>query len=108
MLLPGTHTLPDGTVLRLRLPLASDRAALHELLAELGLGADDLEVRRALRCTPGQRFVVCATRWDGGRERLVGIGSFEESLTLIGPAGVTEIVHEALESQAHAWNRRVA
>ena len=108
MLLPGTHPLPDGSVVRLRLPLAADRAALHELLAEHGLTADDMEVRRALRWNPGERYVICATSWDGACERLTGFGVLEDGMTLIGPPDVAEVLRATLEAHAPTWNRRVA
>ena len=108
MLLHGSHHLPDGSSVRLRLPHATDRAALHDLLASHGVAADDFDVRRALRWTPGERVVVCATRWDGGCERLVGYGALDDDLTLIATPDVAGVLCEALEAHARAWNRRVA
>ena len=108
MLLNSSHPLPDGSCIRLRLPQAADRAALHALLAEHGVGADDLDVRRALRWTRGEWAAVCATRWDGGCERLVGFGAIGRGLTLIAPPDVAEVLREALCEHARTWNRRVA
>jgi hypothetical protein len=96
---------------RLRLPLAADRDRLHELLAELGLAADDLEVRRALRCVPGRRAALCATEWDGAHERLVGFGAADLErgrLTLLGPPEVVAKLEDALRAHARTWRRRVA
>ena len=105
------HPLPDGRRVRLRLPLAADRAALHELLGELGLAADDIDVRRALRCVPGRRWALCATEWDGAHERLAGFGAADleqGTLTLLGPPEVTATLDEALRRHARTWRRRVA
>jgi hypothetical protein len=109
--LHGSHPLPDGARIRLRLPLAHDRAGLHELLAELGLDADELDVRRALRCVPGRRIAVCATAWDGWSDRVVGFGALDTAsgaLTLLGPGDVADVLEEALRAHAGAWSRRVA
>lgn len=76
--------------MRVRLPLASDRDGLHELLGSLGLAADDLEARRALRWSPDRRVVV-AVRWDGAAERLVGFASRD---TLIAPPEVAAVLRE--------------
>ena len=106
-----THPLPDGGRVRLRLPVASDREALHALLAELGLAAEELEVRRALRCLPGRRDALCATHWHGARERLVGFGAADlerGALTLIAPPEVAELLRDELRRHARTWRRRVA
>ena len=109
MLLHTSHPLPDGRRVRLRLPRAHDRAGLHELLASLGLEADDFELRRALRCVPRRRLAVCATVWDGERERLAGFGALEAgTLTLVGPPVVADLLAEALDEHARSWSRRVA
>lgn len=111
MLLHGTHPMPGGGRVRLRLPLAGDRDGLHELLAWCGLAAEDLDVRRALRCVPGRRAVVVATAWDGLRHRLAGFGALDPrdgALTLIAPPEVAELLREALREQAGTWRRRVA
>jgi hypothetical protein len=84
---------------------------LHELLAELGLAADDLDVRRALRCVPGRCAALCAVEWDGTAERLVGFGAADlehGTLTLLGPPEVTAPLGEALRAHARTWRRRVA
>ena len=111
MLLHGTHPLPDGVHVRLRLPLAGDRAAAHELLWSLGLEADELELRRALRCIPGRRAAVVAVGWDGVHQRAAGFGSLDVrsgALTLVGLPGVAAVLEEALREQAQTWRRRVA
>ena len=107
MLLHDIHPLPDGTHVRLRLPHASDRDALHELLAEHGLCVDDLDVRRALRWSP-ERLVVVATRWDGTRERLCGVSVAERRggpLTIIAPPAVAAVLERVLHEYEQ---RRVA
>ena len=90
MRLHSTHELPDGRRVRLRLPHVGDRDAVHELLASFGLGADDFEVRRALRWSP-ERPVVVAVAWDGSSERLVGFAAGD---TVIAPPGVAALLRE--------------
>jgi hypothetical protein len=85
-----THTLPDGSRVRLRLPHIADRDALHELLAEHGLTADELEIRRALRWSP-DRPVVVAVEWQGSVERLVGFAAGD---TVIAPRHVAPLLRE--------------
>ena len=107
MLLHATHPLPSGDRVRLRLPHAADRDALHELLAEHGVAADDLDARRALRWTP-DRPVVVATRWDGARERLAGYGAVDRrsgAKTVVAPADVRDVLRLALREYE---DRRVA
>ena len=107
--LHGTHPLPGGGRVRLRLPHALDRAGLHELLARLGLAADELEVRRAMRCVPRRRVALVATGLVDGRERLVGFGALEDgATTLIGEEPVVGVLEEALWEHARPWSRRVA
>ena len=111
MLLHGTHLLPDGSRVRVRLPLAADRGPLRELLTSLGLQADDLEVRRALRCEPGRRAVVVAVEWDGAHQRLTGFGAVDVrsgALTLLGRPAVAGALREELRVQSDTWRRRVA
>jgi len=67
------HPLPGGDRIRLRLPHVNDRARVHEFLTRLGLTAHDLDVRRGLRWSAGQRWTVIATRWDGSCEQIAGI-----------------------------------
>ena len=105
------HDLPDGRRVRLRLPQARDRDDLHELLAGLGLAARDLDVRRALRWSPGRRVSLVATAWDGATERIAGFGALDcdaERLTLLAGPPVAGLLREALEAEASAWARRVA
>ena len=104
MLLHGSHPLPDGRRVRLRLPHAADRDGLHDLLAEHGVAAEDLEVRRALRWSP-QRPVVVAVEWDGTAERLVGFAAGAPRETLIAPPAVASVLGDALREYA---DRRVA
>jgi hypothetical protein len=107
--LHGFHPLPDGGRVRLRLPHVLDRDGLHELLARYGLAADDLDVRRALRCVPRRRVALCATGLVDGRERLVGFGALEAGeLTLLGDEAVAEVLEDALREYTGPWSRRVA
>jgi hypothetical protein len=91
--LHATRPLPTGDRVRLRLPLASDRAGLHELLASFGVTASDLAVRRALRWSP-DRPVVVAVRWDGAVERLVGYAALGEAPTVLAPQEVAPLLRE--------------
>ena len=109
--LHGTNPLPGGRTVRLRLPVARDRDALHELLASLGLAAEDLDVRRALRCLPGARTAVVASEWDGHEHRLAGFGALDVrrgTLTLLARPEIRGLLLEALRDQAETWRRRVA
>jgi hypothetical protein len=112
MLLDRSHRLPDGRHVRLRLARPRDREALHDLLGRLGVRADELEVRRALRCVPGRSLTVCATSWDGARERMVGVGMLalpsREVTLLTGDAAVAALLDAGLRGHAGAWARRVA
>jgi hypothetical protein len=111
VLLHGTHLLPDGTRIRVRLPLAADRGPLRELLASLGLRADELELRRALNCEPGRRAVVVALEWDGTHQRLAGFGAVDVrsgAMTLLGRPAITGALREELRAQSETWRRRVA
>ena len=111
MLLHGTHPLPGGGQVRLRLPVTSDRAAVHELLASLGVAADELDLRRTLRCVPGRRAVVVAVGWDGLHQRLEGLGALDVrtgALTLLAAPGVAPLLEDGLREQAQTWSRRVA
>ena len=112
VVLDRTHRLPDDRRVRLRLAHARDRADLHELLERLGLAADDLEVRRALRCTPGHAVTICAIAWDGGRQRLVGIGTLSlagrRHTLLAEDPSVARLLAHGLGEQAGTWARRVA
>lgn len=112
VVLDRTHQLPDGPRVRLRLAQARDRHDLHELLERLGLTADDLDVRRALRCTPGHAVTICATAWDGTRERLVGIGTLSlagrRHTLLAEDPHIAQLLAHGLGEQAGTWARRVA
>jgi len=111
VLLHGTHPLPDGTRIRFRLPLAADRGPLRELLASLGVAADDLDLRRALRCEPGRRAVVVALECHGPHQQLAGFGAVDVrsgALTLLGRPEVAGGLREELRVQSETWRRRVA
>ncbi len=110
-LLQRSHELPDGRRVRFRLPVARDRDALHELLGRLGLAADDLEVRRALRWTPNRRVAVVATAWDGRHECVIGFAAVETPAgraTVLSEHAVAPLLCEALDDHASTWSRRVA
>ena len=112
VLLDRSHDVPGLGRVRLRLARPSDRDALHELLDGLGLVAEDLDLRRALRCTPGRCVAVCALRWDGRHEGVAGFGrlavdSGRVTLLAEDPA-VGRLVAAALHDQAQTWARRVA
>ena len=111
MRLHGIHPLPDGRRVRVRLPLAADRQAVHDLLRSLGLSAGELELRRALRCDPGRRAAAVAVSWDGVQQRVVGFGSLDVrtgALTLVATGSVAAVLEEELRAQSETWRRRVA
>ena len=98
--------------MRLRFARPRDHAALQGLLAELGLACDELDARRLLRCSPGRSVTVCATAWEGTRERLVGVGAMAlpgrtETLLAADPA-IAALVAAAVRHHAGTWARRVA
>lgn len=72
----STH-LPDGTRVRVRLPRHGDGAALRALAERLGVVADEVELRRALRFDPRRRVVAVATVWDGEHHVLVGCAAMD-------------------------------
>ena len=106
------HPLSSGARVRLRLARSLDRQGLAALLTDLGLTADELDVRRLLRCEPGRCWAIVATRWDGMVDQLVGFGSLEASsgrVTLLsGDPEITALVDTALHQRADAHSRRVA
>ena len=112
MQLDRFHPLPNGARVRLRLARSLDRQGLADLLSELGLTAEDLDVRRMLRCEPGRCWAIVATLWDGATERLVGFGSLESDagrLTLLTEdPELRDLLDRALHDRAEAHGRRVA
>ena len=111
------HHTDAGARVRLRLPLVHDEAALHELLARLGVGTSDFEARRALRWSPRRHVAICATAWDGRREALVGFAAADcdgdgDGVTLLADErnapGVRALLEAALRDHAQTWGRRVA
>ena len=112
VLLDRSHQVPGVGRVRLRLARPSDRDELHELLARIGLTADDLDARRALRCTPGRGMTICALRWDGHHERLAGVGRLDvgsgRATLLAEHPAVAALLGEALRDHAQTWARRVA
>jgi hypothetical protein len=112
VLLDRSHRLPGGHHVRLRLARPRDRDAVHALLAGLELAAEDLDVRRLLRCAPGELLAVCATAWDGSRERVIGLGTLAvrsgRATLLAGDPEVRALVAAGLREHAGAWARRVA
>ena len=110
-LLHRSHELPDGRRVRLRLPVARDRDALHELLGRIGVAVEDLDLRRALRWTPHRRVAIVATAWDGSHETVAGFAAVDTpggEPTVIGEPAVAPLLLEALAGHASAWSRRVA
>ncbi|HEU4977981.1 MAG TPA: hypothetical protein VFT42_03720 [Solirubrobacteraceae bacterium] len=101
MRLFGTHTLPGGRRVRARLPHTSDRRALRELQARLGLpDAGELEICRALRHQPRDHVAICATAWTGGREQLVGFACGDvagtEPVVVVADEDVAPGLHDLL------------
>jgi hypothetical protein len=110
MRLDATTTLPDGTRVRIRLPHASDRAAVAELL---DVPHDDLAVTRVLRFDPRRRAAACATVFCGGVEELVAYGSIDladdEPDVLVArvdaPPEADAALAAALRAHAARWRR---
>lgn len=99
-------TLQDGTSVRLRLPHASDRPAVHALHARLGVEAEDLAIVRAMQFDPRTRTVVCASAWLGTTETLVGYAAADHGadpdLLVVDEAsapGITKLLLGALAAQ---------
>ena len=110
-LLDRHHVVPGGDRVRLRLPHLRDRDEVHTFLGSLGLEANDLDVRRGLRWTPGERWAVVATRWDGARERVIGLATADGDGTptlLAEEPEVCDLLSQALADHAGAPGRRVA
>jgi hypothetical protein len=77
VLLAGTHTLRDGSHVRLRIARPGDEPRIAKLLARVGVAATDLEVVRLLRFDPRVRVVVCATALIGAAETAVGLAAVD-------------------------------
>lgn len=111
--LDGSTTLPSGLRLRLRMPHAQDAPQLRELLARLGLAADDLQASRALRFDPRERVVVVATVLAGRTEDVVGFAAMprfasEPELLLADEArapGVAAILEQTLRTHGERARR---
>jgi hypothetical protein len=105
------HHAVSGGRIRVRLPHVGDRAAVHAFLEGLGLTAHDLDVRRGLRWSAGERWTVVATRWDGTAERIVGIAAVDladGSPTLLADdPEVYEVLAAALAEHAGSAPRRL-
>jgi hypothetical protein len=108
VLLIGTHPLPGGLGVRLRLPHGGDHAPLAGLLERLGLAAPELERRRMVALDPRHRMTVCATAWTRGGDLLVGYAAgrrdaaAEPDVLLADEAaapGVTGLLRAALAEQ---------
>ena len=112
VLLDRSHEVDGAGRVRLRLARPRDLGAVHVLLEELGLAAEDLDVLRFLRCAPGQCLTIVALAWNGAREQVVGVGSLavrSGDVTLLAVDGaVGELVGEALHGNAQTRTRRVA
>ncbi len=71
----GSHELPRGPRVRLRLAQSRDLPAVRALL-----GADrleELELARLVHPDPRRRVVICATALIGLSERVLGIGAID-------------------------------
>lgn len=107
-------TLPDGTRVRIRLPRHGDGAGLHALAQRLGVAADEVELRRALRFDPRKRVVIVATSLGDGPPELVGWAAMDrdadEPDTLLADVtnapGLGQVLASALV--AHASKTRAA
>lgn len=108
-MLERSHPTPEGRV-RLRLARPGDRDTLTCLLAALGLAAEDMDLRRALRFAPGRRWSVVATAWDGATDRVAGFAALDaDGETVLAPhPAVAALLREALAEHAPAWGHRAA
>jgi hypothetical protein len=98
MVLFGSHPLPSGERVRLRLARPSDRAGLARLLS-----VGEVAIRRAMR-----GWTIVATVWDGSHERIVGFASVDGPGPFAIDPEVRDLLARALDEHAPAWSRRVA
>lgn len=100
---------PAGRV-RLRLARPADRDALAALLAELGVSAGEMDLRRAVRFAPFRRWGIVATAWDGAAEQVAGFAALgDEGETVLAPhPAVRALLRQALAEHAPAWSHRAA
>jgi hypothetical protein len=113
--LDASTTLPGGRRIRLRLPHASDREGLRDLLERTGLVADELLLGRLRRFDPRGRVSLVATVLVGRTEVIAGLGTgdrFADHAELIVAdeslaAGVGAALGDALRQHA-LRARRVA
>ena len=113
VLLSRSHSIADGTRVRLRLPHGGDRAGLEALHERLGAPLEEVRLRRILRFDPRACLSVCATTFHGMTEVLVAYGHVDREgngeLVVADEAaapGVTGLVRAALAERTAA--RRVA
>ena len=69
---PSSHTLPNGLLVRVRLPVSGDVRGLQRLLDRTAHEGDDLEARRLLRFDPRKRLALVAAVAPGAAELIVG------------------------------------
>lgn len=72
-----TFALPSGPRVGLRLAMPRDAARVARLLADQGVQASELEVRRMLTYDPSRRRVALAFAPVEGREVLVGVAGID-------------------------------
>jgi uncharacterized protein (DUF58 family) len=113
----GSHALPQGQRVRLRLAQARDVPAIEELLRAQGTEREPLEVARLIRIDPRRRIVICATGLVDRVETLLGVAAMDVEATepdllcvdRTVSEGLTELLRAALASRAQAIvSRRAA
>lgn len=112
-MLTRTHAPSRGPRVRLRLARPSDAAAAVDLLADHGLEANEMELRRLLSYDPTRRTVICAFAPIDDHETLVGLGAIglradAEVETLIADRAVGRLLSRVLRERAVSHGRRVA
>lgn len=109
-----SHTLPDGSRLRVRLPQPRDRAGLAALHGRVGLQLPAFEVARVLRFDPRSEAVAVATAFLGRQEVVVAYavqphGAGEPRLLVEDPAFAPHAAAAVTAAlQGHAAGRSAA
>jgi len=111
------YALPRDLRVCLRLPRVRDRDAVRELLARIGVAADELALVRLVNFDPRRRLVICATALIESAETIVGVGAIdlhvadpEPSLLLADPRadGLAPLLGDALVGRTRALARTSA
>jgi hypothetical protein len=111
-LMSGSHHLPRGPRVRLRLASARDEPAIAALLKRANVQAPELEAARLVRVDPRRRVVICGMGLVDSSETLLGIGEIELRGGHVGAPALlvvdTELTSGLAELLARALNGRAA